>query len=83
MKVEDLLVRLQTLSQMIAQGRAGSPQVLAKQFGCSTRSIIAYINLLRSFGQEIWYCRKTNSYKCSYRGRLEIRFVPEEDLKGK
>jgi hypothetical protein len=83
MRVEDLLQRLQDLSEMISQGRAGSPQKLAQKFGCSSRSIITYVNILRGFGQQIWYCRKSNAYLCSRKGRLEIRFVPDEELKKK
>ena len=55
-------LRLEDIIDKIKKGGMPSPKELARKYACSERTVRRMINLLRSKGNEIKYCRKTNKY---------------------
>lgn len=66
--------RLEYLNTLIRKKSTGSPEQLADKLHVSERTIFEYIDILRSLGAEIKYCRIKRSYCYSTDGTFDFQF---------
>lgn len=75
--------RLQMLNKLICEERTGTPEELADRLGVSRRQLYSYFDLLKDFGLEIGFSRKTNSfYYCEKKDlRISLNIQVQESTK--
>lgn len=66
--------RLEYLNDMIRRRSTGSPAQLARKFNVSKRTIYEYIDILKSLGAEIDYCRHSETYYYKEAGTFNFHF---------
>ncbi|WP_410478519.1 HTH domain-containing protein [Pedobacter gandavensis] len=67
--------KLEYLDRLIYCKSTGAPDYLAKKLNISKRTVFDYINILKSLGAEVKYCRQKKTYYYYYSGRFNFRFV--------
>lgn len=73
--------RLEYLNSLIRKKATGSPQQLAKKLNVSERTIFEYVDILRSLGAEINYCRNRKSYYYSVDGTFDFQFKQTDEFR--
>jgi len=81
MKYLELTERLKELDKMINAGQATCPMVVGRRFAITSRSAISLINLLKSLGAPVYYCRRTKAYRMAVKGSLVIKWIPDSSEK--
>ncbi|ADY50865.1 hypothetical protein Pedsa_0280 [Pseudopedobacter saltans DSM 12145] len=66
--------RLEYLDELIRHRRTGSPSQLAEKFNVSKRTVFEYIEILKSLGAEVEYCRYRETYYYKRQGRFDFHF---------
>ncbi|MCB9275530.1 MAG: helix-turn-helix domain-containing protein [Lewinellaceae bacterium] len=72
MKFLEQLKQLERLDQLIRLKATGTPQELANKFSISERTIYNLLEILKSFGAQIEYCRRRQSFY--YANEIKFRF---------
>ncbi|RQO70564.1 hypothetical protein DBR43_21400 [Pedobacter sp. KBW06] len=67
--------RLEYLDQLINCKSTGTPDMLARKMNISKRTVFEYIDILKSLGAEIKYCRHRGSYYYECSGYFNFRFI--------
>lgn len=62
MKFLEQLKQLERLDQLIRMKATGTPKELAQRFSISERTVYNLLEILKSFGATIEYCRRRQSY---------------------
>ncbi|MET0466278.1 MAG: HTH domain-containing protein [Chitinophagaceae bacterium] len=68
------LNRFQTIDHLISIKGTGTPKDLARRIRISERSIYGYLQVMKSLGAPIRYCKSRRSYYYQTDGRFEISF---------
>lgn len=63
---------LQNIHRLIAIKGTGSVVELTRRYRISRATVLRKINLLRSMGANVYFCRQRNSY--CYREKFELNF---------
>lgn len=66
--------RLEHLNDLIRRRSTGSPAQLAKKISVSKRTVYEYIDILKSLGAEIDYCRSSETYYYKAAGTFNFHF---------
>lgn len=75
MTLFEQLQRLEQLDQLIRLKATGRPPALARRLHVSERTVYYLIDMLRSFGAEIYYNADRGSYCYPESQEVEIRFT--------
>jgi predicted DNA-binding transcriptional regulator YafY len=67
--------RLESLDHLVRIKGTGSPKQLARRLNISERSIYEYLELLRTLGAPIRYCKFRKSYYYEDEGILNLKFL--------
>lgn len=67
--------RLDRLHELIRRKSTGTPPCLARRLDVSLRTTFDYINILRSLGADIHYCKTRESYYYSEEGTFYFKFI--------
>ena len=74
----NLIERIETLErihELIRRKRTGTPTHFAEKLGMSKRSLFMYIDLMRTMGAPIEYCKNTERYSYSHDVDFKIGFL--------
>lgn len=71
--------RLEYLDKLIGRKSTGSPDNLARRINVSKRTIFEYIDILRSLGAGIEYCRYRETYYYKSLGSFNFRFIKNKE----
>lgn len=74
MKALRHLERIQLIHDLIMKGFTGSPDELARRLNISRRTLYNYIEIIKSFGVEIDYCRTRKTFLILNNKRLNVYF---------
>jgi predicted DNA-binding transcriptional regulator YafY len=66
--------RLEHLDILIRTKSTGSPDQLATKLSVSKRTIFEYLDILKSLGAEIKYCKVRKSYCYYIPGKFDFKF---------
>jgi predicted DNA-binding transcriptional regulator YafY len=66
--------RLDYLNSLIRRKATGSPKQLANKLTVSERTVFAYIEILKSLGAEIKFCKVRQSYYYEKQGTFDFKF---------
>ncbi|MCW3073502.1 MAG: hypothetical protein JWP69_571 [Flaviaesturariibacter sp.] len=69
--------RLERLDYLIRVKGTGAPKALADKIGVSERTLYDYIEILKSLGASISYCRCRESYYYETIGYFNFHFVTD------
>ena len=70
----DYFTRLETLDYLIRSKRTGAPRDLARRLKISERTLYDFLEVMRSLGAPIEYCKLTKTYYYTEKGSFNIRF---------
>jgi predicted DNA-binding transcriptional regulator YafY len=70
--------RLEALDCMIRTKSTGNPKRLSKKLGVSERTIYEYIDILKTLGAPIAYCKTRESYYYENDGYFSFRFIDHD-----
>lgn len=71
--------RLSQLDSLIRVKGTGSPRHLSEKLGVSERTVFDYIDILKSLGAPISFCRERGTYYYTQNGRFMFGFIMEEE----
>jgi len=77
MKLIQHIERLEKIEKLIQQSQTGTPDEFAGKIGISRRQLYNYLEEIRSYGVEIRYSRKHQSFRFENNKRLKIHFACE------
>jgi len=77
MKLIQHIERLEKIEKLIQQSQTGTPDEFAGKIGISRRQLYNYLEEIRSYGVEIRYSRKHQSFRFKNNKRLKIHFACE------
>jgi predicted DNA-binding transcriptional regulator YafY len=69
-----LFNRLETVDYLIRSQSTGTPQNLSKRLGMSERSLYHFLDVMRSLGAPIAYCKSRKTYYYEENGSISVRF---------
>lgn len=75
--VQDYLQRLLTIDRLARIKGTGTPKQLAQRLNISERSLYRLIDIMRSFGAPLDYCRSRGSYYYKESGEFCIKFLTD------
>lgn len=67
--------RFESLDHLIRTKATGTPKKLSQKMGVSERTVYEYIDVLKSLGAPISYCRIRESYFYENEGYFHFRFI--------
>jgi predicted DNA-binding transcriptional regulator YafY len=79
MKALDLFNRLERMDQLIRLKATGSPKEFAARLQISESMMYNYLDLLKSLGGPIRYCKQAGSYEYASPVRLELGYRTEKN----
>jgi biotin operon repressor len=71
--------RLEYLDKLIGCKSTGSPDSIARRINISKRTVFEYMDILRSLGAEIEYCRFKETYYYKSSGSFNFRFIKNKE----
>ena len=77
MKLIQHIERLEKIEKLIQHSQTGTPDECAGKIGISRRQLYNYLEEMRSYGVEIRYSRKHQSFRFKNNKRLKIHFACE------
>ncbi|MFO7940995.1 MAG: hypothetical protein R6U66_14705 [Bacteroidales bacterium] len=73
MKFFEMQKRLQCLAEELNKGHTGVANELAKNMGISRSQLFVYIDLLKTYGITVTYCKALNSYVVEEECVIEVQ----------
>mgnify|MGYP006292485855 len=77
MKLIQHIERLEKIEKLIHQSQTGTPDEFAGKIGISRRQLYNYLEEIRSYGIDIRYSRRHQSFLFKNNKRLKIHFACE------
>ncbi len=79
MKAIDILNRLKRMDELIRRKATGNPREFAARLGISESLLYLNIELLKSMGGPIQYCKEKDSYEYEEPVVLEMGYRPKKE----